>query len=103
MGRVSTCQKNCKTIGLRGAQVNNTMYIHTRSVTKIQNRVIHRQVTEINIVSNTANAISKMTVNTMTLAFYIVTRCCSDILNMGVHVIIFIMDEFLSIIKQHRF
>ena len=24
MGRVSTCQKNCKTIDLRGAQVNNT-------------------------------------------------------------------------------
>ena len=23
MGRVSTCQKNCKTIDLRGAQVNN--------------------------------------------------------------------------------
>ena len=28
MGRVSTCQKNCKTIDLRGAQVNK-MEIHT--------------------------------------------------------------------------
>ena len=27
MGRVSTCQKNCKTIDLRGAQVNDTAYI----------------------------------------------------------------------------
>ena len=25
MGRVSTCQKNCNTIDLRGAQVNNTI------------------------------------------------------------------------------
>ena len=25
MGRVSTCQKNCKTIDLRGAQVNKQM------------------------------------------------------------------------------
>ena len=25
MGRVSTCQKNCKTIDLRGSQVNNGM------------------------------------------------------------------------------
>ena len=27
MGRVSTCQKNCKTIDLRGAQVNKRMHI----------------------------------------------------------------------------
>ena len=26
MGRVSTCQKNCKTIDLRGAQVNEDIH-----------------------------------------------------------------------------
>ena len=26
MGRVSTCQKNCKTIDLRGAQVNENIF-----------------------------------------------------------------------------
>ena len=26
MGRVSTCQNNCKTIDLRGAQVNYILY-----------------------------------------------------------------------------
>ena len=28
MGRVSTCQKNCKTIDLRGAQVNYSINCH---------------------------------------------------------------------------
>ena len=27
MGRVSTCQKNCNTIDLRGAQVNKSWYV----------------------------------------------------------------------------
>ena len=30
MGRVSTCQKNCKTIDLRGAQVNDEYWHHIR-------------------------------------------------------------------------
>ena len=43
MGRVSTCQKNCKTIDLRGAQVNDysTKYI-TESV--IRSLVTHYDV-----------------------------------------------------------
>ena len=28
MGRVSTCQKNCNTIDLRGAQVNENYSLH---------------------------------------------------------------------------
>ena len=30
MGRVSTCQKNCNTIDLRGAQVNDTVSLWKR-------------------------------------------------------------------------
>ena len=35
MGRVSTCQKNCKTIDLRGAQVNNNGGVQGKPETSI--------------------------------------------------------------------
>ena len=42
MGRVSTCQKNCNTIDLRGAQVNHSLYVFSQWETALQcNTISH--------------------------------------------------------------
>ena len=40
MGRVSTCKKNCKTIDLRGAQVNKALWYRTM---KMKNFCLYHQ------------------------------------------------------------